>query len=54
MIIKYLYELNPQVYNDWLKDGMKKRLGLTGKNKDFDKYEDLYIKALVDGNLTIP
>eukprot|EP00347_Sterkiella_histriomuscorum_P020910 403335991 len=54
MIIKYLYELNPQVYNDWLKDGMKKRLGLTGKNKDFDKYEDLYIKALVDSNLTIP
>lgn len=45
--------MNPKLYNDLLKDGLKKRLGLKGTNKDFDKYEDLYIKAIVDHNLTL-
>lgn len=43
--------MNPHIYQSYFLEGLKKRLGI--KNSDFNKYEDLLIKAIVDHNQTI-
>ena len=40
--------MNPHIYQSYFLEGLKKRLGI--KNSDFNKYEDLLIKAIVDHN----